>query len=188
MAEPCNIEALKAAFGPYALPRTGVPNLVASKCKTFDNFLKSAELHVYIDSNHTPRNTSLDTIEITLHEILIEAFLTARSSELEASKGLLRISMAQRIGEFILTHVLLCDGIDQFISTSIDLARSKEARGNGLAAEAIFGGKSTFGWPAGKLRILFRRDNKVYRIPYRVLGDLYHNVKVCAFNVEELDL
>ena len=188
MAQPCNVETFKSAFGKYALPRTGVLNLVASSFMTLDNFLKSVELQVYINSNQSPRSISLDTVEITLDQELVDTFTKARGSALQAAKGMLRIAVVQKVGEFIVNHILLYDGLDEFISPSIDLARAKEGKGAEITAKAIFGGISSFGWYSGKLQVFFRKENKMYRIPHRVLGELYRNVKVCAFQVDELDL
>jgi len=188
MAQPCNVETFKSVFGKYALPRTGVLNLVASSFITLDNFLKSVELQVYINSNRNPQSTSLDTVEITLDQELVDTFTKARGSALQAAKGMLRIAVVQKVGEFIVNHILLYDGFDEFISPSIDLARAKEGKGAEISAQAIFGGISSFGWYSGKLRVFFRKENKMYRIPHRVLGELYRNVKVSAFNVDELDL
>jgi len=188
MAQPCNVEIFKSVFGKYALPRTGVLNLVASNFMTVDNFLKSAELQVYINFNRCPPSTSLDTVGITLDQELVDTFTNARGSALQAAKGMLRIAVVQKVGEFIVNHILLYDGFDEFISPSIDLARAREEKGAEISAQAIFGGISSFGWYSGKLRVFFRKENKMYRIPHRVLGELYRNIKVSAFNVDELDL
>jgi hypothetical protein len=188
MSQPCNVQVFKSAFGQFALPRSSVLNLVASNFISLENFLKSAELQVYINADEAPRNISLDTIEITLDQELVDTFGKAHGSALQAAKGMLRISLIQKVGEYIVNHILLYDGLDELISPSIDLARSKEGKGAEITAKAIFGGISSFGWYSGRLRVFFRKDNNVYRIPHQVLGDLYRNIKVCAFKVEELDL
>jgi len=188
MSQPCNVQVFKRVFGQYALPRSSVLNLVASNFITLENFLKTAELQVYINSDESPRNTALDTIEITLDQELVDTFGKAHGSALDAAKGMLRISLIQKVGEYIVNHILLYDGLDELISPSIDLARSKEGKGAEITGKAIFGGVSSFAWYSGRLRVFFKKENNVYRIPHRVLGDLYRNIKVGAFKVEELDL
>jgi hypothetical protein len=184
---PQNINSLKSAFSKYSLPRSNVINLVASSSMSFETFLKSTELQVNISPPQKPRYTSLETLEITLPADLVNALNTA-TRDSNKIKGMIRIIMIQQIGEYIHNHVLLQDGREILISPSIDLKRVKEMKGGELITSAMLGGSPTYRWHSGRMQILFRKEGVVYRVPERVMDDVFRNSLVQPFVIEELDL
>lgn len=96
--------------------------------------------------------------------------------------------MIYQVGEYIHNHVLIRDGFEVMISPSIDLVRAKETRGGNVAVVGMFGGLVSFRWLCGKVEVLLRVHNEVYRVPERIVGEMYRSVKVNAFKLEELDL
>lgn len=188
MSHPYNIGLLAKIFSKHALPRADVVNLVASKSLPLDRFLQSADLHVHINPSQKPRYTSLDVLEITLQQNLVDALNTAREPHINYLRGLIRVAMIQSISEFIYNHVLIHDGFDLMISPSIDLARTKSADGGDITSQALFGGSLRHRWKSGRMQILLWKEKKLYRVPEKVLGEMYNNIKVCAFELSELDL
>jgi hypothetical protein len=188
LSHPQNINTFESIFSEYTLPRLNVINLVTSSSMSLDAFLHSTELQVHINPIQKPRYTSLETLEITLPTDLVDALSIATPRDQMQIKGILRIAMIQEIGEYILNHVLLYDGMDVLISPSIDLKRVKEMKGREVTALAIFGGISSYRWRSGRIQVLFRKEKLVYRVPERVIGEMYRNDLIQPFQTDELDL
>ena len=188
LSHPQNINTFESIFSDYTLPRSNVINLVTSSSMSLGAFLKSTELQVHINPVQKPRYTSLETLEITLPTDLVDALNTATPRDQIQIKGMLRIAMIQEIGEYILNHVLLYDGMEVLISPSIDLKRVKEMKGGEVTALAMFGGSSSYRWRCGRMQVLFRKEKLVYRVPERVIGEMYRNNLIQPFQIEELDL
>jgi hypothetical protein len=186
MTHADNIKALAIACSPFALPRSSVINLVASSSISLDSFLKRTELHVHLRAPQKPRYTTLDVLEITLPQDLIDALNTTPDTQYLA--GVLRIVMIQQIGEYLSNHILLRDGREILITPSIDLARAKEGKGGDQVLESVFGGILNWRWRCDRLQVLLRRRGNVHRIPERMIGEMYRNVKVDKFKIDELGL
>ena len=187
MSNPYNINSFKSFFQDYTLPRSNVLNIVASSSMTFNNFFKSTELQVHINPPQKPRYTSLDTLEITLPKDLVSA-LTSATRDQQQIKAMIRTVMIQQVGEYIYNHVLIHDGIEMMISPSIDLARVKEMKGGDMAIQRILGGIPSYRWRCGRIQVLLRRDGLVYRVPAKVIGDMYEGNNVRPFQIKDLDL
>jgi hypothetical protein len=188
ISHPQNVKSLASLFSNLATPRSNVISLVASSSLSLEHFLSSTELQVHINPPTKPRYTSLDILEIQLNNDLIHAFNTAHESNLQSLKALIRVAMIYQVGEYIHNHVLIRDGFEVMISPSIDLVRAKETRGGNVAVVGVFGGLVSFRWLCGKVEVLLRVYNEVYRVPERIVGEMYRSVKVNAFKLEELDL
>lgn len=186
MSHPDNIKALTVACAPLAVPRSSVINLVASSSLSLDAFLKRTELDVHLRPPQKPRYTSLDVLDITLPQELIDALNTMPDTQHIA--GLLRIVMIQQIGEYMSNHILLRDGREILITPSIDLARVKEAKSGDKVLESVFGGILSWRWRCERLQVLLKRGGNVHRIPDRVIGEMYRNVKMEKFEINELGL
>ena len=187
MCLPYNINSFKSFLRDYTLPRSNVINLVASSAMTFDNFFKSTELQVHINPPQKPRYTSLDTLEITLSQDLVSA-LTSATRDQQQIKAMIRAVMIQQVGEYFYNHVLIHDGMKMLISPSIDLARVKEMKGGDMAIQRILGGIPSYRWRCGRIQILLRRDGLVYRVPAKVVGEMYEGNIVRPFQIKDLDL
>ena len=101
--------------------------------------------------------------------------------------------MIYQIGEYIHNHVLLStrsgDGSREIlISSSIDVRRSKEARGGNVAVVGFLGGNVSFRWKGGRCEVLLRREGEVRRVPRTVVEEMWRRVRVRKFIVEEMDL
>ena len=186
MSHPENIKTLAIACASFAQPRPSVINLVASNCRSLDSFVKKTELHVHLRTPQKLRYTSLDVLEISLHQDLIDALNT--SPDIQHIAGVLRIVMIQQIGEYITNHVLLRDGWEILISPSIDIARVRDAKGGDKILESVFGGILSWRWRSERLQVLLKRRSNVHRIPERVIREMYRNIKIEKFKVEELGL
>ena len=187
MSNPYNINSFKSLFQAYTLPLSNVINLVASSSMTFDNFFKSTELQVHINPSQKPRYTSLDTLEITLSQDLVSA-LTSATRDQQQIKAMIRAVMIQQVGEYIYNHVLIHDGIEMLISPSIDLARVKEMKGGNMAIQGMLGGIPSYRWRCGRIQVLFRRDGLMYRVPAKVIAEMYESTVVRPFQIKDLDL
>jgi hypothetical protein len=189
---PHNIKSLTTIFSEYAIPRGNVIDIVASKSIPLERFLKSTELHVHINSAQKPRYTTLDTLEITLNNDLVHALTTTHSSNMPQIQALLRVAMIHQVGEYIHSHILLENGFDVTISPSIDLARQKLARGGEVAVMGLVGGSIKYRWRCGRIEVLLRGgkggEERVYRVPGRLLGVMYRSVKIIPFALGELDI
>jgi hypothetical protein len=188
ISQPQNVKSLASLFSDFAIPRSNVINLVASSSLSLEHFLSSTELQVHINTPSKPRYTSLDNLEIQLNNDLIHALNTAHESNVQQIKALIRVAMIYQVGEYIHNHVLIRDGIELMISPSIDLVRAKETRGGNVAVIGMFGGLVSFRWRCGRIEVLLRVNNEVYRVPERIVAEMYRSVKVNAFQLGELDL
>jgi hypothetical protein len=188
ISHPQNVKSLTSLFSDFAIPRSNVINLVASSSLSLEHFLSSTELQVHINTPSKPRYTSLDNLEIQLNNDLIHALNTAHESNVQQIKALIRVAMIYQVGEYIHNHVLIRDGLELMISPSIDLVRAKETRGGNVAVVGMFGGLVSFRWRCGRVEVLLRVNNEVYRVPERIVTEMYRSVKVNAFQLGELDL
>src|SRR5271155_733998 len=186
ISHPDNIRALAVACSPMALPRSSVINLVASSSVPLDSFLQKTELHIHLRAPQKPRYTSLDVLEITLPQDLIDALNTTPDTQHLA--GLLRVVMIQQIGEYLSNHILLRDGREILITPSIDLARAKGGKGGDQVLEVVFGGILSWRWRCDRLQVLLKRRGNVHRIPERMIAEMYRNVRIEKFKIEELGL
>jgi len=186
MSHPDNIRAMAVACSLLAVPRSSVINIFASSSLSLDSFLKRTELNVHLRPPQKPRYTSLDDLEITIPQELVDALNTM--SDTEHVAGLLRIAMVQQIGEYICNHILLRDGREILITPSIDLARVKECKSGDQVLQSVFGGIMTWRWRGERLQVLLRRRGNVHRIPDRVIGEMYRNIKLEKFEINELGL
>ena len=187
MSHPYNINSFKSVFQAYTLRRSNVINLVASSSMTFENFFKSTELQVHINPPQKPRYTSLDTLEITLPQDLVSA-LTSATRDLQQIKAMIRAVMIQQVGDYIYNHVLIHDGREMLISPSIDLARMKEMKGGDMAIQGILGGIPNYRWRCERMQVLLKRDGLIYRVPPKVIGEMYDSSIVRPFQIKDLDL
>ena len=187
MSHPYNINSFKSIFRKYALPRSNVVSLVTSSSMSFDKFFKTTELQVNVNPSHKPRYTSLESLEITLPQDLISALSTIRDQT--QIKAMIRLTMIQQIGEYIYNHVLLHDGIEMLISPSIDLARGKERkRGEEICIRGILGGIPSYRSRCGRIQVLFRKEGLVYRVPEKLMREMYESTIVRRFKVDQLFL
>lgn len=187
MSLPENINALTKVLAKYTQPRSNTIGIVASSCLPLDQFLKSTVLHVHINPPQKPRYSGLDTLEITLHDFPVNALKSAQPQNVVPIKALLRVSMVQQIGEYLLNHVLMRDYNGLYISPSIDLARVKEGKGGGVVIQGLFGGALSYRWRQGRIEVLLRTAGEMYRIPTRLVREMYGNVRITALSMEDLD-
>lgn len=191
-SHPQNINSFKSLFSESSLPYSNVINLVSSNSISLETFFKSTELQIHINvpqNQKPPRYTSLDTLEITIPTDIVHAFTTTSATNRNQIKGILKIRMIQQIGEYIYNHILLQDdNMELKISPSIDLKRFKEMKGSEITGMGIFGGILTYRWRFGKVQVLFKKGTIVYRVPERIIGEMYRSDLIQAFRVEELDL
>lgn len=188
MTHPHNINLFTTLFSEYAVPRDSVINLIASRSMPLDHFLKSTELNIHVNPPQKPRYNGLDTLEITLNAEFVNLLNTTPESNAQSVKGLLRAAMIQQIGDYIYNHILIANGLEVLISPSLDITRVKEMKGGSITIHEIFGGAITYRWKKRRMEVLFRKANEVYRIPERTLVDMYRNIKVNPFEIDELDL
>jgi hypothetical protein len=189
-----NINTMIDTFSSFAIPKEQVIDLVAANAIPLHQFLKTTNLAIHINSPSKPRYTTLSTLEIQLSPNLISPLLNpANESQLTTLKALVRIAMLYQIGEYIHNHVLLSKqsgdgGREILISSSIDVRRSKEMRGGNVAVVGFLGGNVSFRWKGGRCEVLLRRDGEVRRVPRGAVEEMWRNVRMSRFLVEEMDL
>lgn len=189
ITHPYNIERFTTIFNEYAIPRANAIGQIASNAMSLEHFFQSTELHVHVNAAQKPRYTSLDALEITLQQDLVDAVSTADETDSTQIKAVIRTVILQQIGEYILNHILLRDGSRLAISPSIDLARTRQAIGGEVLCRGLFGGVMSYRWKGDRVQILLRMQNgEVYRIPERIVTEFYRSIKLTSLQLEELYL